>query len=332
MTFRFASPWLLLLLALIPLLALWPVWLKKDPAGLRFADTGFVASPSRSWRVAGRAILPALRWAVMALVIIAVARPQMGRAQQIVKGEGVDIALALDISGSMASLDFEPQNRLEAAKQVISEFVAERGYDRIGLVVFSRQAFNQCPPTIDHAVLVRLLDQVQLSSDLGLDDGTAIGLGLANAASMLKDSTAKSRVVILLTDGVNNAGEIDPLTAAEAAKSLGIKVYTIGAARPGEVPMPQHGFFGRQTVMVQSELDEAMLRQIAETTGGLYFRAKDTAGLQKIYDEINALEKSQVEVRSFTRYRELVGWLLLPALALFLLEMLLKQTVFRKIP
>lgn len=334
MTFRFASPWLLLLLLMLPLLALWPLLLKERTrvAGLRFADTGFIAPLPRSWRHYGRHVLPALRLAAMGLMIVAVARPQAGQAQQIVRGEGVDIALALDISGSMASLDFEPQNRLEAAKQVITEFVAEREFDRIGVVVFAREAFNQSPPTIDHDVLVRLLDQVELSSDLGLDDGTAIGLGLANAANMLKDSTAKSRVVILLTDGVNNSGQIDPLTAAEAAKSLGIKVYTVGAARPGEVPVPQRGIFGTRTVMIESELDEATLQAIADTTGGLYFRAKDTAGLQQIYDEINALEKSQVEVRTFTRYRELAGWLLVPALALFLLEMLLKQTIFRKIP
>ncbi len=334
MTFRFASPWLLLLLLIIPLLAAMPFWQKKyaQPAGLRYADTRFTANLPRSWRTILRPMLRILRLIIIALVIVALARPQFGQARELIKGEGVDIALALDISGSMASLDFEPQNRLEAAKQVISDFVNERQYDRIGLVVFAREAFNQSPPTVDHGVLLRLLDQVKLSTDLGLDDGTAIGLGLANAANMLKDSTAKSKVIILLTDGVNNSGQIDPLTAAEAAKALGIKVYTIGAAKPGQVPVPQQGLFGPHVVYQESVLDEDTLRQIAKTTGGLYFRAKDTAGLQKIYNEINSLEKSKIEVRTYTRYHELASWVLLPALATLLLEMFLRQTVFRKIP
>ncbi|MFQ5577313.1 MAG: VWA domain-containing protein [Anaerolineae bacterium] len=334
MTFRFASPWLLGLLVLIPLLAARP-WLARRsvrPAGLRYADTGPAARLPRSWRLRARPLLALLRLAVIGFIVIAAARPQAGQATEIIKGEGVDIALALDISGSMASLDFEPQNRLQAAKQVIGEFVEARPYDRVGLVVFAREAFAQSPPTVDHTVLLRLLDTVELSTDLGLQDGTAIGLGLANAANMLKDSTAKSKVVILLTDGVNNAGQIDPLTAAEAAKALGIKVYTIGAGRPGRVPVPQGGFFGPRVVYRQSEIDEEILRQIAGLTGGLYFRAKDTAGLQQIYDEINALEKSKVEIRTFTRYRELAVWMLVPALALFALEMVLRQTVFRTIP
>jgi Ca-activated chloride channel family protein len=334
MTLRFASPWLLTLLIMVPILAAWPLLLKRwtRPSSLRYADTGLTPRLPRSWRLYLRHLLPVLRLLVITLIIIAAARPQAGQARQIIKGEGVDIALALDISGSMASLDFEPQNRLEAAKQVISDFVKERQYDRIGLVVFAREAFNQSPPTVDHSVLLRLLEEVALSTDLGLEDGTAIGLGLANAANMLKDSTAKSKIIILLTDGVNNAGQIDPLTAAEAARALEIKVYTIGAARPGEVPAPQSGLFGRRVIYQESVLDEETLRQIADATGGLYFRAKETAGLQQIYDEINDLEKSQIEIRTYTRYQELVIWALLPALCLFVLEMILRQTIFRKIP
>jgi Ca-activated chloride channel family protein len=278
-------------------------------------------------------MLPMLRLLAIALIIVAVARPQTGQARQVVKGEGVDIALALDISGSMASLDFEPQNRLEAAKEVISDFVRERQYDQVGLVVFARNAFNQCPPTVDHNVLLRLLKQTDLATDVGVEDGTAIGMGLANAANMLKDSPAKSKVVILLTDGVNNAGQIDPLTAAEAVQTLGIKVYTIGMGRPGQVPVPIVDAFGRKDVIYQeSTLDEETLQAIADATGGLYFRAEDTAGLKQIYDEINTLEKSQVEVHTYTRYQELAVWLLLPALFIFLLEMFLRQTVFRRTP
>ena len=334
MSFRFEAPWMLLLLLLIPALAAMPILMKKiyRPAGLRYADTTGLPEMPRSWRQYAYFVLPIFRWLALAMMIVALARPQSGHAREVVKGEGVDIALALDISGSMASLDFKPKNRMEAAKQVISNFIDERQYDRIGLVVFARDAFNQSPPTTDHHVLERLLTQVKLSTDLKLDDGTAIGMGLANAANMLKDSPVKSKVIILLTDGVNNAGQIDPLTAAEAAKALGIKVYTIAAAKTGEVPVPQQGIFGPRVVYQQSEIDEQLLRDIAEKTGGLYFRAEDTAGLQKIYDEINGLETSQIEIRRYTRYAELAHWLLIPALALLLLEAILRRTIFRKLP
>lgn len=332
--FRFASPWFLTLLLLIPLIAAWRLLAKKQtqPSTLRYADIRFTHKLSRSWRLYLYPLLPILRLLTISLIIIAVARPQTGQSREIIKGEGVDIALAVDISGSMAALDFEPQNRLEATKQVIGDFVAERTYDRIGLVVFASEAFNQTPPTIDHSALLGMVNQVRLSTDLGIESGTAIGLGLANAANMLKDSTAKSKIVILLTDGVNNAGlQIDPLTAAEAAKSLGIRVYTIGAGRPGQVRMPGRDIFG-QAIYQESEIDEETLQQIADITGGLYFRAENTTGLQQIYNEINTLEKSQVEIRTYTRYQELAIWLLTPALLLFLLEMLLKHTLLRKIP
>ena len=335
MIFRFESPWLLGLLLLLPVLAAWPVLARKwsRPSGLRYADVKLAAKPTRSWRIALRPTLTALRILAMALIVIAVARPQTGQAREIIKGEGVDIALALDISGSMASLDFEPQNRLEAAKDVIADFVQGRPYDAIGLVVFASDAFSQSPPTTDHNVLIRLLDRSKLATDLGIDDGTAIGMGLANASNMLKDSDAKSKVVILLTDGVNNAGQIDPLTAAEAAEVLGIKVYTIGMGRPGQVPVPMVDAFGRQQITYQeSQLDEATLQEIATVTGGRYFRAEDTSGLKEIYDEIDSLEKSQIEVERFTRYQELMGWLLLPALGLVVSESFLRKTVFRKLP
>ncbi len=335
MTFRFESPWLLSLLFLIPLLVAWIFWARgrSGPSGLRYADVKLASGPTRSWRIVFRPVLTALRLVALALIIIAVARPQTGQAREIIRGEGVDIALALDISGSMASLDFEPQNRLEAAKRVIAEFVQTRPYDQIGLVVFASNAFSQSPPTTDHNVLLRLLDRTELATDLGIDDGTAIGMGLANAGNMLKDSNAKSKVVILLTDGVNNAGEIDPLTAAEAAKALGIKVYTIGMGRPGQVPVPVVDAFGRQQVSYQeSTLDEPTLQEIADVTGGRYFRAEDSKALRQIYDEIDALEKSQVELERFTRYRELMGWLLLPALGLVVTEMMLRKTAFRKLP
>ena len=335
MIFRFESPWILTLLLLLPVLVAWPIFSKQwlRPAALRYADVKLATKSISSWRVAGRWLTYLLRLSIIALVIIALARPQTGQAREIISGEGVDIALAVDISGSMGSLDFEPENRLEAAKRVIADFVQERPYDQIGLVVFANSAFSQSPPTVDHNVLLRLLNRAELATDLGIEDGTAIGMGLANAGNMLKDSQAKSKVVILLTDGVNNAGQIDPVTAAEAAESLGIKVYTIGMGRPGEVPVPVTDAFGRkQVVYQQSMLDEVTLQEIADATGGRYFRAEDTAGLKQIYDEINALEQSQVEIESYTRYQELAAWLLIPALVVLLTEIVLRRTVFRKLP
>ena len=279
-----------------------------------------------------QALLAPARLLALALAIVALARPQSGQARETIEGEGVDIALALDISGSMAALDFQPDNRLEAAKAVIREFVASRQYDRLGLVVFAREAFDQCPITVDHSVLVRQLDQVKLSSELGIEDGTAIGLGLANAAAMLKDQKAKSKVIILLTDGVNNVGQIDPLTAAEAARALGIKVYTIAAARSGQVPVPVDGFFGPRVAYQESQIDEDTLRAIADATGGAFFRAQDTAALRDIYAQIDRLEKSAVELRQWTRYRELFAWWLGPAVALWCLELVLRRTALRTLP
>lgn len=321
---RFASPWLLTLLALVPFLAALPLLAGKRlrPSTLRYADTTLTADLPLSWRHYLQHLLPTMRLVVIILAIVAVARPQSGQQQEIIRGEGVDISLALDISGSMSEPDFDPYNRLDAAKQVISDFVEKREFDRIGLVVFARNAFIQSPPTLDYQVLIELLDEVKLADELGIQDGTAIGMGLANAASMLKDSEAKSRIVILLTDGYNNAGQIDPLTAAEAAKALDIKVYTIGAGSIANQTLRTRGIASSRDV----------LQEIADVTGGLYFTAEDTEGLQQIYDQIDELEKSKVEVRVYTEYHELAIWFLLPALAIFITEMLLRQTVLRKIP
>jgi Ca-activated chloride channel family protein len=228
----------------------------------------------------------------------------------------------------MAALDFEP-NRLGAAKRVILEFIDSRQYDRIGLVIFATEAFSQVPPTLDYAVLKRILEETQVSWDIGLDSGTAIGLGLANGANMLRDSEADSRVIVLLSDGANNSGQIDPLTAAEIAKALNIRVYTIGAARPGPAALP---FPDGRIEYRDSEIDEETLQEIADMTGGLYFRAEDEAGLRKIYETISELERSKVEVRTFTRYTELAIWFILPAAFLLTSEMLLRRTLLKKIP
>lgn len=330
MTLHFASPWLLLLLAAPILLALLP-WLSRrrsQPATLQYSDLRLTTYLRPSLRQRGRYVLPVLRYVALALLVVALARPQAGSAREVISGEGVDIAIVLDISGSMAALDFEP-NRLGAAKQVIRDFIRERQYDRIGLVIFATEAFSQVPPTLDYKVLERVLDETQVSWDIGLDSGTAIGLGLANGANMLRDSEADSRVIVLLTDGANNSGQIDPMTAAEITKALDIRVYTIGAARPGPAPLP---FPDGHVEYRDSEIDEETLQQIADLTGGLYFRAEDTRGLRQIYDTINQLERSKVEVRTFTRYNELATWLILPAAILFVGELLLRRTLFRTLP
>lgn len=335
MTFRFESPMFLLLFGAVALLLLRALILRgrTKPSSVRYANTGMLTQIGASWRVRYRYVPGVLRTVALGLMVVALARPQAGQGREVVQGEGIDIALALDISGSMASLDFQPSNRLDAAKQVITTFISQREFDRIGLVVFAAEAFNQSPLTTDHNVLTRMLDQAQLATDLGINDGTAIGLGVANATNMLKDSDAVSKVVILLTDGVNNSGQIDPITAAQAAAALGIKVYTIAAARQGQVPVPVVDQFGREQVIYQdSVIDEETLQQIADTTGGRYFRAEDTVGLQQIYDEINQLEKSEISVTNYTQYQELAGFVMAPTLGVFLLEMLLRQTVFRKIP
>lgn len=336
MSFQFATPWALILAFLIPasLVANHILGRRNSrPATLKHASAALAAGLHRSWQVTWRPGLFVMRMMTIFLALIALGRPQLVQGRETITAEGVDITLILDISGSMASLDFEPSNRLEAARQVIGNFIEERPYDNIGLVVFASEAFSQSPLTLDHNMLVRSLDQVELATDLGIDDGTAIGSGIANAASMLVNQDAESKIIVLLTDGVNNAGQIDPLTAAEAAKALGIKIYTIGAARPGMVPVPVDTIFGgKRIVQQESVLDEETLQQVASITGGKYYRAEDTSGLREIYDDINQLEKSQVEIQVFNQYQELAGWLLVLALFLFLSEMFLRHTLFRRIP
>ena len=318
----FESPWLLFLLVVVPMLAALTYWWRRrrGSRGMRYGDIRLVSGNSRSLRLRLMPWVSTLWLLALALVIVAAARPQVSDAREVIRGEGVDIAIALDISGSMGQTDFAP-NRLGAAKEIIAEFIEERKYDRIGLVVFSQEAFIQSPPTLDHGVLLQLLSDVHLAVQLGIEDGTAMGSGMATAANMLKDSTSESKLVTVITDGVNNAGQLDPLTVATAADALDIKLYTIGVGRndpggPGqEVP-----------------LDEETLRQIADITKAKFYLATDTEGLRDIYAEINALEKSEVEVLVFTRYEEVLAWFLVPALALLLVDMGLSHTVFRRLP
>ena len=322
----FASPWLLILLIGVPILAAMPyLWRRRmAPAAMRYADTR-LTSGSRSLRLRAMPFVPALRFLALALLIVAAARPQVAEAREVIRGEGVDIAIALDISGSMGQTDFAP-NRLGAAKQIVAEFIEERKYDRIGLVVFSQEAFIQSPPTLDHGVLLRLLTDVHLADQLGIEDGTAMGIGMATAANMLKDSSSESKLVTLITDGVNNAGQLDPITVATASEALGIKLYTVGVgtSQPG----------GSEVVgsSQESPLDEETLREIANITDAKFYLATDTEGLRDIYTEINSLEKSKVEVLVFTRYQEFLTWFLAPALAILLVDLVLSQTVFRRLP
>ena len=265
----------------------------------------------------------------IALVIVILARPQSTNSWQNSSTEGIDIMMAIDISSSMLAQDLRP-NRLEAAKNVAAAFINGRPNDNIGLVVFSAESFTQCPLTTDHAILLNLFKNIQSGM---IEDGTAIGLGLANAVSRIKDSQAKSKVIILLTDGSNNRGEIAPVTAAEIAKTFGIRVYTIGVGTKGEAPYPFRLPGGMiQTQMIPVDIDEPTLKQIATTTGGQYFRATDNASLKEIYSEIDQMEKTKISVREYSKKQEEYKNIALLLLALLLLELLLKHTLLKKIP
>lgn len=332
MILRFAHPAALLLL-LVPIGAL-ILWLMRrqrlDLPVMLYSDTRLLEGLPQGLRVQLRHLPDVLRAVAWIVLVIGLARPQSGVSQEIIRGQGIDIVLALDISGSMAALDFSPQNRLEAAQQVIGDFISRREFDRLGLVVFARDAFHQSPPTLDYDVLHKLLDDVRMAPELGLEDGTAIGMGLASAANMLRTSTAASRVIILLTDGANNAGAIDPITAAQAVALLGMRVYTIGMGRTGLVPVPidESG----NTQLVQSDLDETTLQTIAQTTNGLYFRAEDLTGLEEIYAQIDTLERSNVERQVYVRWSEQAEPFLWAGLILLIIERGLRHTLFQTIP
>jgi Ca-activated chloride channel family protein len=283
-----------------------------------------------------RRTLPVARVLALMLLVVALARPQIVRHEEEIHTEGIDIMLALDISGSMQAEDFKPKNRIFVAKQTISQFLGLAKNDRIGLVVFAGEAFTQCPLTLDYDVLRTLIDKVEIGM---IEDGTAIGTALANCVSRLKDSAAKSKVVILLTDGENNAGKIDPATAAKIAQALGVRVYTIGVGKEGGAPIPvNHPVYGRVYArnpdgsLVLSKMDEGLLRSIAESTGGQFFRATDADALRRIYAQILDLERTKFEVKRFERAAEYYRWAAMPALALLVLEVLLANTRLRVLP
>ena len=275
-----------------------------------------------------RHALFALRMLAIGLVILVLARPQSSNQWESVTTEGIDIMMALDISGSMLAQDLKP-DRLEASKKVATQFVSGRPNDRIGLVVFSGESFTQCPLTTDHAALINMFNSVHSGM---IEDGTAIGLGLANSVSRIKDSDAISKVIILLTDGVNNRGSIEPLTAADIAKTFGIRVYTIGVGSRGTAPYPVRTPFGMQLQDMETEIDDALLQKIADMTGGLYFRATDNNSLVKVYEEIDQLEKSKISVQEHHKKSEEYLRFAIAAALLLLLEIALRYTLLRNFP
>lgn len=327
---RFANPYLLWLLALLlPVIAYYVYRTLQGGAAIRFSSVAAARNVPRTLRYWLRHVPFVLRLAALAFVIVALARPQTVEDQSRTNAEGIDIMLAMDISSSMLARDFSP-DRLTAAKEVAGEFIADRYGDRIGLAVFAGETYTQSPLTTDKGTLQTLLARLQSGI---IEDGTAIGNGLATALNRLRESEAKSKVIILLTDGVNNRGEIAPLMAAGIAADMGVKVYTIGVGTRGKAPYPAVDMFGNMTFqMMDVEIDEETLQQIAEQTGGRYFRATDRQKLKEIYDEINTLEKSEVEVTDLTIYHEQFVALLLLAIALLAAEMLIEKLVLKRIP
>jgi Ca-activated chloride channel family protein len=322
------SEWLLLLI-LVPLMAVWYYFrLQKKESDVRFSTLSPFHAVGPGLKERMRHLPFVLRMIVVTLAIIALARPQSTSRGENVYSEGIDIVLVLDISGSMLAEDFQP-NRIEAAKAVAQEFITGRANDRIGLVIFSGESFTQCPLTVDYEVLKSLIKPLKSGM---IEDGTAIGLGLANGINRLRESKAKSKVIILLTDGVNNRGEIDPITAAQIAQSFGIRVYTVGVGTAGEAPYPVQTPYGTRYQMVPVEIDEKVLRQVAQMTDGKYFRATDNRKLRAIYQEIDTLEKTRIEVRSFRRYTELFYSFIMAAVMLLLIDVGVSNTWLRKIP
>jgi Ca-activated chloride channel family protein len=329
----FAHPWLLLLLLALPLLG----WLRRrwarDSAFL-YSSVQLVksvvplreSSPSR-W-------LRRLRWLALACLIVALARPRVGEGEVTVTADGIDIVIAFDLSMSMAAEDFElagrRANRVDAAKDVIRRFAERRPHDRLALIAFAGRPYVATPLTLDHAFLLQRLEQLKLGD---IEDGTAIGSALAAALNRLRDQPATSRIVILMTDGQNNAGKVPPATAAQAAQTLGVRVYPIGVGTRGVAPYPQTDVFGvTRHVPMNVNIDEELLQSIAQETGGKYYRAVDTQSLRLIYHEIDQLEKTTAEVRSFQQHTEVFSWFAIPGFILLLLELILGHTVWRKLP
>ena len=324
--------YLFLLLLMIPYLIWYLMYRKKSAPTMRMSDTRAYRYAPRSWRVTLMPLQLLLRLAVFVLLVLVLARPQTQNSWKNETMEGIDIMLAMDVSTSMLAEDLKP-NRIEAAKQVAADFIIGRPNDNIGLTIFAGEAFTQCPMTTDHTSLLNLLHNVR--TDIAqhlIEDGTAIGMGLANAVSRLKESKAKSKVVILLTDGSNNRGDLSPMTAAEIAKSFGIRVYTIGVGTNKVAPYPMQVAGGIQYINIPVEIDTKMLNDIAAATEGDFYRATNNKELKQIYKEIDKLEKSKLNVKKYSKRYEAYQPYAIAAVILLLLEILLRITVFRRLP
>ena len=329
-----AHLYLLSLLALLPLLA----WLKGRrgvPPAFVYSSVQLVRGMQNIAQARHGGFLMSLRWIVLALFIVALAQPRLTRSTTEVKASGIDIVCALDLSGSMISEDFVVQgqrvNRANMAKSVLKDFIDKRPNDRIGLVVFAAQAFIATPLTLDHDYLQENLARLEIGTINS--DATAIGDALTTAINRLRDLKAKSKIIILATDGQNNSGKVEPLLAAQAAEALGIKIYTVGIGEQGQAPMPARDMFGRKGYrMVPVDVDEDTLKKIADETGGKYFRADNAEKFQKIYDDIDKLEKTEAVINKYTEYKELFPWIVGAGLALLLIELVLAQTAFRRLP
>lgn len=321
MIFRFENP-IAFMLFLVPLGVfliglLFPSVRSSTPL-IRYSDTRVIENMPISWRIRLRRLPDLLRFFAWVLLVFVIARPQSGRQQEVMRGEGIDIVLALDISSSMEVDDIGP-SRLEAAKNQIQRFIQDRTFDRVGLVVFSSDAYHYVPPTLDYNVLISRLETVKLATEYDFESGTAIGTGIVSAANMLRNSEARSQVIILLTDGANNRGSVNPLDAARAAATLGIRIYTIGMGRSNSATQG-------------AEFDEVTLLAIAEIADGLYFRAEDVEGLRRTYEQINTLERSEVEQQVFVRWQERAMPPMIIALLLLLVERIARLTIFRTMP
>lgn len=317
-----------LLILLLPMIA-WYIWKQKEAqASLQISTLKGFKKTQDSKLIYLRHLPFVFRTIAIALIITVLARPQSTNRLENKVTEGIDIVMALDISGSMLAQDFKP-DRLEAAKEVAIQFISGRQDDKIGLVIFSAESFTQCPMTTDHAVLINLFKDIKTGM---LQDGTAIGMGLATAVARIKDSQSKSKVIILLTDGMNNAGDIAPVTAAEMAKTFGIRVYTIGVGTVGMAPIPVQTVFGVQYQQMEVKIDEVGLKSIADMTGGKYFRATDNKKLNEIYVEIDQMEKTKVEVKEYTKRSEEFFPFALLAVFFLLAEIILRTTLLRNLP
>jgi Ca-activated chloride channel family protein len=328
---QLANPWYLLLLGFLPLL----IWrymrrIRRGQGSLRFASTLVLEGIRPSWTVYARHVLFGISMLSLGLAILAMTRPRKGAESEEILTEGIDIVIALDSSSSMAAEDFEPHNRFHVAKLVAGRFIEELRHDRVGLVVFAARAYSRCPLTLDYGVLLNVLDNTELGA---IEDGTAIGNALATCLNRLRESRSKSKVAILVTDGNNNRGEIQPADAAEIARTLGVKIYTIGVGSTGMARTPVNDpVYGRVYANMQVEIDEASLQKIAEITGGLYYRATDRPSLERIFNDIGSLEKTKIEVKTYTHYNERYNDFLFPALVLVFVSTLLGYSRFAKIP